>query len=334
MAALGRWSSAGAPLVSPLRNLLLSSRDVRATAILGLGSSEKDLKSFRQAATASWTMGLPADSAEADAILVFGGDGTMHRHLAQLVKLNLPVLIVPCGSGNDFARALKLRGFRDALGAWREFCSGANNAKTIDLGVISPLATAGEGPFDCAQRRSAPHKHYFCSIGGVGLDAEIARLANHLPSWLRGHGGYALSLPAALYRFSPQRMKITRTIDQSEQFAVHLDQPVFLAAFANTPVYGGGMKIAPRAQTDDGQLDVCIVRDVGKLKLFSLFPTVYFGRHLGITQVDYFQTAHLSIETEVPLDVYADGEFVCNTPIEVSVAREALKVIVGRSASF
>lgn len=294
---------------------------MRAAAILGLGSSEKDLKSFRQAANASWMMGMPAASADADVILIFGGDGTVHRHLAQLVKLDLPVLIVPCGSGNDFARALKLRRFRDALAAWQGFCLGANNVKTVDLGVISPLADAGEAP--------APHTHYFCCIGSVGLDAETARLANRLPSWLRGHGGYALSLPAALFRFSPHRMKISRTtLDQSEPLAMHLDQPVFLAAFANTPVYGGGMKIAPRAQMDDGQLDVCAIREISKLRLFSLFPTVYFGRHLGITQVDYFQTARLRIETEVPLEVYADGEYVCRTPIDVSVARGALKVIV------
>jgi len=267
---------------------------------------------------------MPGDSADADVILIFGGDGTVHRHLAQLVKLDLPVLIVPCGSGNDFARALKLRGLRDALAAWRGFCLGANNVRTIDLGMISPLADANEAP--------APHKHYFCSIGSVGLDAEVARLANGLPSWLRGHGGYALSLPAALFRFSPRRMKLSRAIlDQSEPLAMHLDQPVFLTAFANTPIYGGGMKIAPRAQMDDGQLDVCAIREIGKLKLFSLFPIVYFGRHLRITQVDYFQTARLRIETEVPLDVYADGEFVCQTPVEVSLARGALRVIV---ASF
>jgi len=303
---------------------------VRAAAILGLGSSEKDLQPFRQTSSAIWTLGMPAHSADADAILIFGGDGTVHRHLAQLVRLNLPVLVVPCGSGNDFARALQLRGIGDALAAWHEFSSGRNNVKTIDLGVISPLASSTAGPPQADSfRYSVPGtRHYFCCIGGVGLDAETARRANRLPPWLRGHGGYALSLPGALFRFSPHRMKISRPMpDQPEKLATHLDQPVFLAAFANTPAYGGGMKIAPRAQLDDGQFDVCIIREIGKLKLFSLFPTVYFGRHLDIPQVDYFQAARLRIETEVPLEVYADGEYVCRTPIDISVARAALQVI-------
>jgi len=86
--------------------------------------------------------------------------------------------------------------------------------------------------------------------------------------------------------------------------------------------------MAPRAQFDDGILDVCVVQNMNKVKLFCLFPTIYFGRHLRIPQVEYFQTERLRIETDHPTDVYADGEYVCHTPIEVSVARKALPVIV------
>jgi len=295
---------------------------MRAAAILGLGCSERDLKPFQQSLQVSWTMGLPANSSDAEAILVFGGDGTIHRHLSQLVRLQLPVLVVPCGSGNDFARALQLRSTGDALAAWRNFASGAQNARTIDLGVISPLAVP------------APHKHYFCCVGGVGLDAETARRANRLPRWLRGHGGYALSLPGSLFRYAAQRMKISQpTIGSPDQLTVHSDQPVYLAAFANAPAYGGGMKIAPRALLDDGQLDICILRDIAKLKLAWLFPTVYFGRHLDVPQVEYFQAEGVRIETDTPLDVYADGEYVCHTPIDVSIAPGALKVIVPAQAA-
>ena len=101
-----------------------------------------------------------------------------------------------------------------------------------------------------------------------------------------------------------------------------------VAAFANAPTYGGGMKIAPQAQLDDGRLDVCLIGHMNKFKLVCLFPTLYFGRHLSIPQVEYFQVERLRIETKEPLDVYADGEYVCRTPVEVSVARAALRVIV------
>jgi diacylglycerol kinase (ATP) len=287
---------------------------MHAAVIFGPGGSTKDLEPFQTRSEATWLIGLPANPNAADAILIFGGDGTVHRHLADLVRLQLPVLVVPCGSGNDFARALNLRSVSDSLAAWRKFSSGTDNVKTIDLGVISPLAT---------DQPRAPR--YFCCVGGVGLDGEIARRANRLPQWLRAHGGYVFSLLPALLRFAPVPMKIS---------ADHAGHPevvhkVVVAAFANAPAYGGGMKIAPRAQLDDGALDVCVIRDMNKLKLFCLFPTIYFGRHLSIPQVEYFQTDYLRLETEEPLDVYADGEYVCRTPIEVRVARGVLRVIRG-----
>jgi hypothetical protein len=124
---------------------------------------------------------MPAASDPADIILililVFGGDGTIHRHLSRLVKLGLPVLVIPAGSGNDFARALGFRRVRDSPAAWRRFG---------------------------AWRRTKP----------VGLDD---------PQPSTSH------------------------------------QPTLLVAFANTAIYGGGMKIAPQAQIDDGRRDGCVI---------------------------------------------------------------------------
>jgi len=92
-------------------------------------------------------------------------------------------------------------------------------------------------------------------------------------------------------------------------------------------VYGGGMRVAPKAAVDDGLLDICLIREIRKLKLLSVFPSVYFGRHLGIREVEYFQAATAQLETERPLDVYADGEYVCRTPVQIGVAKAALQVI-------
>jgi diacylglycerol kinase family enzyme len=111
------------------------------------------------------------------------------------------------------------------------------------------------------------------------------------------------------------------------EWIIRSSQPTLLAAFANTPVYGGGMKIAPEAKMDDGVLDVCIVGGVDPFKLFCMFPTVYAGRHLSIREVEYFKASRVRVETEHPLDVYADGEYVCRTPVEVAVRPAALKVV-------
>ena len=164
-------------------------------------------------------------------------------------------------------------------------------------------------------------------MAGIGLDGEVARRANQLPRWLRGHGGYALTLASMIFRFAPLPMKIMTT-DEAGGLITRSNEPTILAAFANTSTYGGGMKIAPHARIDDGQLDVCVIGGMDPFKLACMFPTVYFGRHLRIREVKYFPASRLHVETETPLDVYADGEFVCRTPIEVSVAHAALRVLV------
>jgi diacylglycerol kinase (ATP) len=292
---------------------------MRAAAILGLGSLPRDLRPF-QIANTEWTIGLPADSTGLDALLIFGGDGTVHRHLGALVKLQLPVLVVPAGSGNDFARALGLQRVHDSLTAWAKYASGASNVRTVDLGTIQSLGA------------TSPSTHtltYFSCAAGVGIDGEISRRANALPRWLRAHGGYALSLPGAVLSFRPFILKLSTTQSQdAADLVARGEQSVLAAVFANTPVYGGGMRIAPRARMDDGQLDICLIRDIAKLKLLSVFPSVYFGRHLGIREVEYFPTVCAKVETDRPLDVYADGERVGQTPVEIGVAPAALRVIV------
>jgi diacylglycerol kinase (ATP) len=284
---------------------------MRAAAILGTGNFQKYLAKFTNIGGADWTVGALDFPDQADVAVIFGGDGTIHRHLSTLVNLQTPVLIVPCGSGNDFARALKLRSVRDSLAAWQKFLDGGTNVRAIDLGLI--LEIAGEPP--------APRERYFCCVAGVGLDAEITRRANDLPKWIRAHGGYALSAPREFLRFAPCSMKISSNGNATAFL------PTILAAVANAPTYGGGMKIAPQAKLDDGKLDLCVVRAMDVFKLFCLFPTVYFGRHLGFEEVEYGQTPSVKIETEHAFDVYADGEFVCQTPVEFCVARNALKVI-------
>jgi diacylglycerol kinase (ATP) len=313
---------------------------MRAAAIFGLGSSTRQLRPFQKDSRAHWQIGLPSSSSEADAILIFGGDGTVHRHLGQLVKLNLPVLVVPAGSGNDFARSLGLYHVRNSLSAWQEFEARAGNVRTIDLGVITPLAMSNQAANSAPEASlpgSAPHSvltvpHYFCCVAGCGLDAGIARRANRFPRWLRAHGGYALSLPGALRRFAPASLRILLPDPGNpDEFAIHTASPTVLLACANTSAYGGGMRIAPHARLDDARLEICRVRQISKLKLLCLFPTVYFGRHLGVPEVDYFQAERLRLETEQPWDLYADGEFVCQTPVEVSVAPAILRVVVPRN---
>jgi diacylglycerol kinase (ATP) len=293
---------------------------MNAAVILGPGNVSKALAAFQRAAHAQWTSLIE----QADAVVIFGGDGTIHRNLPMLVNLGVPLMVVPCGSGNDFARSLGLKHPDDSLSAWQKFASGAGNVRSIDLGMIQSVPADGDAPAETGTTNMDDRPHYyFCCSGSVGLDVEIVRRANKLPSWVRARGGYGLSAPGEFFRFQPFPMKVCPNGNSGESF-----RPTLLAAVANAPTYGGGVKIAPQAKLDDGKLDLCVVRAMDKFKLFCLFPTAYFGRHLVSKDVEYKQTDRVSIETELPVDVYADGEYVCKTPVEFNVAREALQVIV------
>jgi diacylglycerol kinase (ATP) len=243
--------------------------------------------------------------ANLSAALIFGGDGTVHRHLPQLHQQKIPMLVVPAGSGNDFAKSMGIRSVEIALRAWQQFCADDSNVREIDLGVI----------------RAGGQEILFCCVAGVGMDAEANARANRMPQWLKGRGGYLLAALQSLVAFKPVEMSV-KTAQREIQ------RPAFFVAVGNAHRYGGGMKVTPRALPDDGLLDICVVSKLNKLKLLCWVPTIFFGGHLRLKQVEYFQAELVRIETERELELYADGDFACKTPIEIGVIRRALRVIV------
>lgn len=239
------------------------------------------------------------------AALIFGGDGTVHRHLSQLHQQKIPTLVVPTGSGNDFAKALGIRSIDIALRAWKQFCSDGKNVKEIDLGVIK---------FDDQEK-------LFCCVAGVGMDAEANARANRMPRWLKSKGGYVLAALQSLIAFKPVAMNIAANKREIRRSA-------FFIAVGNALSYGGGMKVTPQATIDDGLLDICLVSKMNKLKLLCWVPTIFFGAHLRLKQVGYFQAKQIRIETERELVVYSDGDYAGITPVEIGVIPRALRVIV------
>ena len=239
------------------------------------------------------------------AALIFGGDGTVHRHLSQLHQQKIPTLVVPSGSGNDFARALGISNLSIALQAWKQFCSVGKNVREIDLGVI----------------RAGGKEIFFCCVAAVGMDAEANARANRMPAWLKGRGGYVLAALQSLIAFKPAEMSITAA-------GREIRGPTFFIAAGNAQSYGGGMKVTPHATLDDGLLDICVVSKMNKLKLLCWVPTIFFGAHLRLKQVEYFQAKQIRIEAERQLDLYADGEFAGRTPVEIGIIPRGLRVIV------
>ncbi|MGI9101193.1 MAG: diacylglycerol/lipid kinase family protein [Terriglobales bacterium] len=296
---------------------------MRAAAILGKTASPYDLRPFESAGvTIDVLPDLPPASnpklkleteTPFDAALIFGGDGSLHRQLPAAIASQTPVLCVPTGSGNDFSRAIGIAARADALAAWQKSTSGAANIRSVDVAQITP--TRGSG---LAAR-------YYACIAGAGLDSEVNRRANAMPAWLRAHGGYVLALPPTLWSF--QAPHVTVELFDSDGPA-RISEPAMLVAFANAPSYGDGMRMAPRAQLDDGRLDLCFVRRTSKLRLLRLFPVVFSGGHLRLPEVIYARCSGLRIEADRPLDIFGDGEFICQTPAEVRMKPRALRVIV------
>ena len=112
----------------------------------------------------------------------------------QLVKLSLPVLVVPAGSGNDFARALGLAAGARFAGRMAAIHAAAqDNVRQIDLGVITSLAAR-------TRRQLDTHNTSVAWLES-GSTAKWPAAPTRLPRWLRGHGGYVLSLAPTILHF-------------------------------------------------------------------------------------------------------------------------------------
>jgi diacylglycerol kinase family enzyme len=311
---------------------------------------------------------------EPDAVLIFGGDGTVHRHLGTLALHKTPTLAVPIGSANDFAGTLGIDTVAQAVAAWKRFCETRENSRLVDLGTIQRLhpyeaaemlPALREDPDDVedpwrgdsletlhfvpdgprrdlpklgprieqsqARRwieaeREASRTTYFAGIAGTGLDAAVNRLTMKQSRWLRAHGGYVVALVRSLAGFRPPQVTLSLEIDGHWQTPVR--EPGMLIAIGNGPRYGSGMRLAHLADLNDGLLDACFVRQLGKVRLLRLFHVVFSGRHIGMKEVEYWKATRVRIQADPVMELFADGEYICPTPVELGVQRDALRVIV------
>ena len=162
---------------------------------------------------------------------------------------------------------------------------------------------------------------YFGGVGGVGFDSEVVALADHyrkiLPLTIR----YSL---AVLLRITTFKFKEIQLSWDGGDFRGE----ILLIAFGNTQSYGRGMEITPGAQVDDGLLDVCLIKKMGKLRLVSIFPTVYKGGHIKIPGVKLFRTKQVLFKSKIPLKLFGEGEFISQTPLSLQIVPRILKVMV------
>jgi diacylglycerol kinase (ATP) len=293
-----------------------------------------------------------------DVAIVFGGDGSVQRVLSSLAYTQTPLLVVPTGSANDFARCIGIPNQIESLRAWHRYLSRRDNVRTIDLGTVRPMAdrtpqehehldsmtfAEPDGRIPRPVRPLGPvitrhHLHraeknaedrriiYFSGIAGLGLYAEANQRANLLPGWLRRRGGYLLAALRALAAYRPPTVRL-HSFDVCGQETC-LAGPVLFTAIGNAPEHGSGIRMLPQARLDDGQLDLCFVPAMPKRVVMRHFHRIYSGTHLLVPEVRYFRTRQVFLESDEPIPIYADGEYLCRTPVEISASPKALRVIV------
>ncbi len=236
-------------------------------------------------------------------VVAVGGDGTVNEVANGLMSAGTPTTlgVLSSGRGNDCRRNFDLpRRFPLAL---ERLVAGRD--VPIDLG----LAEWPDG-----------RRWFFVNALGAGFDAAVAGRAQRA----RGAGTvpYLLAVLATLRAHRPAPATIL--LDGN----VHSSGRIAAAVVANGPYYGGGMKIAPRADPRDGLLDLVLLGDLGRAELLRWLPTVYPGWHLANPKVTAARGRVVSIEAPVPLPVHVDGEQCGETPVQVSILPAALRLRV------
>jgi diacylglycerol kinase (ATP) len=138
---------------------------------------------------------------------------------------------------------------------------------------------------------------------------------------LKGKVAYLLSVLSTLLQY--QFRDVTIEVDEK---VYH--RKILLVAIANGSYYGGGMQVAPKANMEDGKLDVCIISCLPKWKIPFLLPKFIKGDHLHFSFVEYYRGEHVRISSSIPSPLNIDGELVGSTPLECSLKPLSLSVFV------
>jgi YegS/Rv2252/BmrU family lipid kinase len=223
-------------------------------------------------------------------VLVAGGDGTIFEAVNGMRRAGVREArlgIIPIGTGNDFVKMLQ-------LADWRVACARIAEGRTREV----DLGRCGEW---C-----------FANGVGIGFDAQVAHLANQI-GWLTGTPVYALALVKALVLH--HRTPAVRIEHEGGALA----RRITLIAIANGRCYGGAFVVAPGAALDDGLLELVVADAMSRLGVLGLVPKVLQGNHLDHPAVSHHRVRRVTVRSEEPLVVHADGEILALDAREVEV---------------
>lgn len=224
-------------------------------------------------------------------VIVVGGDGMVHLAIQELAGSDVPLILIPAGTGNDFARTMNLD-LASPVAALSY--SLTHPATSVDLGRVNG--------------------RYFAEILSTGFDSMVNERANQMR--IRSKIKYDLAMLLELPVFKPLEYEIT--VDGER-----ITTRAMLIAIANGISYGGGMKICPNSDIRDGLFDLLILEPVSKFEFLKVFPRVFKGTHVTHPKVKILQGRKISIESKAI--AYADGERIGPLPITTEIVPGALK---------
>lgn len=236
-----------------------------------------------------------------DAVLVLGGDGTMHDVVNALHinnRFDIPVLLFPAGSGNAFNHDFDSLTYKKAVDRLRQF-----HVMKIDLLEIT-------------------YNEQTCvsfNMIGWGLVNNISQLSEDL-RWL-GPVRYSLSAVLSIIPNPKSHLRIKLDDD------IFYDEDFSFVLILNTKHTGKGMKMAPYADLQDGLMDVLLVRETSFVNLLKLFPSIYSGKHVHSKYLEYRQVKSVKVQSDSTQNLTIDGEIKGSAPYEVRVMEEKLSII-------
>ena len=236
-----------------------------------------------------------------DRIVVAGGDGMVHLGANLCAGTGVPLGVIAAGTGNDIARELGLP-VRDAGKAVERILDGGT--RLVD--VAKHTMASGED-------------RWFLGVLAAGFDAVVNERANQW-RWPKGPMRYNLAImrELPLFRAIPYVLELD---------GVRMETEAMLVAVGNGPAYGGGMRVTPGAEFDDGLLDVLVLHKISTAEFLRVFPTVFKGTHVSHPKVQVLRARTVRLEA-TGIVSYADGERFAALPMTMEVVPGALTVLV------
>jgi YegS/Rv2252/BmrU family lipid kinase len=244
-------------------------------------------------------------------IVVAGGDGTTSEVVSGLLGAKLgdyaEVAPLPLGTGGDLMRTLEVPQELDrALEA-----IAAGSSRKVDAGRVRYTDRSG-------RERTA----HFLNVTSFGASGLITELVNHATKVFGGRVSFLLGTLRGITRYRPEEVRI-----RVDGELVH-DGPLVLGTAANGRFFGGGMRIAPRAEPADGLFDVVVVPGFSKIRLLRELPRIYRGTHLEVPEVSLYRGKRVEAEA-APGRVWVeiDGEPLGTLPASIEVLPAAISVL-------